>query len=122
MRTFSLDRIKSLKVIDEHFPPRNVSPEEELSSSFGVWLDGEMTDVVLRFDKSFKDYISRRKWHESQKEKILKNGRLEVRFKVSGLKDIKHWIFRWLPYVEVVSPKTLKDDIKKDLKQALHII
>jgi predicted DNA-binding transcriptional regulator YafY len=119
MRTFALDRIVSLNVLDDHFHPKNISPEEEIASSFGVWLDGEKVDVVLRFDKTYMPHIQRKKWHQSQKEKKLKDGRLEVSFKVIGLEDIKHWIYRWIPHVEVVSPKELKDTFKKELKQAL---
>jgi predicted DNA-binding transcriptional regulator YafY len=119
LRTFALDRISSLKVLNEYFSPRNISPEEELSKSFGVWLDGEMVDVVLRFDKPYMHLIQRKKWHDSQKEKKLKDGRLEVSFKVSGLEDIKYWIYRWIPHVEVVSPRELKEIIKKELKQAV---
>ena len=119
MRTFALDRIISLKVLNEHFHPRNMSPEEELASTFGAWLDEEVVDVKLRFDKDFKRYILRRKWHKSQEEKELKDGRLEIKFRVNGLKDIKHWIYSWIPYVEVVSPKKLKDSVRKDIKEAL---
>jgi predicted DNA-binding transcriptional regulator YafY len=119
LRTFALDRIVSLKVLNEHFLPRNISPEEELASSFGVWLDGDMIDVVLRFDEVCTPHILRKRWHKSQKEKKLQDGRHEVSFRVNGLEDIKHWIYRWIPYVEVVSPKELKDTFKKELKQAL---
>ena len=119
MRTFALDRIISLKVLNEHFHPRNMSPDEELASTFGAWLDEEVVDVKLRFDKDFKRYILRRKWHKSQEEKELKDGRLEIKFRVNGLKDIKHWIYRWIPYVEVVSPKKLKESVRKDIKEAL---
>ncbi len=47
---------------------------------------------------------------QSQRERELKDGRLELRFRVNGLEGITHWIYRWLPYVEVVSPKELKRD------------
>ncbi len=121
MRTFSIDRILSLKVLDEHFLPRKLSPEEELSSSFGVWLDGQMVEIKLRFDAYCKPYILRKKWHQSQKEKELDDGRLEVSFRVNGLEDIKHWVYRWIPYVEVVGPKKLKNMMKTELEQALKM-
>lgn len=120
LRTFDLDRIISLKVLNEHFVPVNISQKEELSGSFGTWLDGKPVEVVLRFDSDIKPYITRKKWHQSQKEKELKNGQLEVRFKVNGLDEIKTWIYRWLPYVEVVAPKKLKEIIRAELKNALR--
>jgi predicted DNA-binding transcriptional regulator YafY len=75
--------------------------------------------VVLRFDAEIKPYLQRKKWHQSQRERELKDGRLELRFRVNGLEGISRWIYRWLPHVEVVSPKRLRANIKLELEQAL---
>jgi predicted DNA-binding transcriptional regulator YafY len=119
VRTFALDRIISLKVLEEHYIPRNIAPEEELSGAFGTVVDGEPAEIVLRFDPECKPYIQRKKWHESQRERELKDGRLELRFRVNGLEGITPWIFRWLPYVEVVSPKKLRENVQAELEMAL---
>lgn len=118
LRTFALDRIVSLKVLKEHFIPKGISSDDELSGSFGNMLDGEPVEVVLRFDSEIKPYVLRKKWHQSQKEKELSDGRVEMRFKVNGTEGIKQWIYRWIPHVEIVEPKELKDEIKKELKEA----
>jgi predicted DNA-binding transcriptional regulator YafY len=119
-RTFALDRIQSLNVLNEHFIPENISPEEEVSGAFGVMVDQEPVEVVLRFDKEIKPYILRTKWHESQKEKEPKDGRIEVKFNVNGLDEIRQWIYKWLPYVEVISPKSLRKIVKKELRLSLE--
>lgn len=119
-RTFALDRIQSLKVLNEHFIPENISPEEEISGAFGVMVDQEPVEVALRFDKEIKPYVLRKKWHQSQKEKELKDGRVEVRFNVNGLDEIKQWIYRWLPRVEVISPRRLKEMVKEELRLSLE--
>ena len=111
-----------MKVLNEHFVPVSISPEEELSGTFEVWLDEKLVNVVLRFDKACKPYIMRKKWHQSQKEKELKDGRLEMRFKVNGVEDIKRWIYKWLPHVEVVAPKKLKETVRAELKEAVKKI
>jgi predicted DNA-binding transcriptional regulator YafY len=119
VRTFALDRIPALKVLEEHFIPRNIAPEEELSGAFGTVVDGEPVEIVLRFDPEYRPYLQRKRWHESQRERILKDGRLELRFTVNGLEGITPWIYRWLPHVEVVAPKRLREGVKEELKQAL---
>ena len=119
IRTFALDRIVSLKIQEEHFVPRNIAPEEELSGAFGTVVDGEPVEIVLRFDAECRPYLQRKKWHESQRERELKDGRLELRFRVNGLEGITPWIYRWLPHVEVVSPKRLRQGIKEELEKAL---
>jgi len=118
-RTFALDRIMSLKVLHKHFLPKKISPEDELSGSFGNIVDGEPEEVTLRFDAYIKPYVLRRKWHLSQKEKELEDGRLEIRFTVNGLEGIRPWIYRWIPYVEVVEPKELRETVGKELKEVM---
>lgn len=54
VRTFALDRIIALKILEEHFVPRNIAPEEELSGAFGTVVDGEPVEIVLRFDAEIR--------------------------------------------------------------------
>ena len=119
-RTFALDQILSLKLLDDYFVPRRRPEEDELMAAFGSFLDGEAGEVVLRFDPEIKGYIQRKKWHPSQQEKELPGGRLEARFRVNGLDGISRWIYRWLPHVEVIAPPELKEKMKEDLKKALR--
>ncbi|RJQ14720.1 MAG: WYL domain-containing transcriptional regulator [Nitrospiraceae bacterium] len=119
-RTFALDRISSIKVLNKHFVPVDISPEDELSNSFGSVIDGKPVDVVLRVDAAGKAFITRKKWHQSQKIKELKDGGIEVRFRVNGTEGIKTWIYRWLPHVEVIAPKKLRDTIYTELRGAIN--
>jgi predicted DNA-binding transcriptional regulator YafY len=118
-RTFALDQIRLLKVLPEHFVPQSISPAEELSGTFGTFVDGELVEVVLRFLPEIKSQVLRKRWHPSQREKTLKGGVLELRFTVNGWDGIKPWIYRWLPWVSVISPRDLKETVKKELTQAL---
>jgi len=118
-RTFALDRIISLRILNQYYLPKRITPEEDLSGAFGSVVDGEAVKVTLIFDKEIKQYVMRRQWHASQKTLELKGGRLKMIFNVKGFEGIKEWIYRWLPHVEVVAHKKLKEAIKQDLKQAI---
>jgi predicted DNA-binding transcriptional regulator YafY len=120
LRTFALDRINSLYVMNDHFVPKRLMPEDELSDTFGAWIDGEPTEVVLVFDKEFKQNILRKKWFQHEKERELGDGRLELRFDVKGLVGIKKWLYQWTPFVEVVEPEELRDDVRQELNKALN--
>jgi predicted DNA-binding transcriptional regulator YafY len=117
-RTFVLDRIISLRSLDEHFLPKHVSPEEELAGSFGTFVDGEEVEVILRFDPPVKPYILRKQWHQSQKTTELENGQLEVRFHVNGIKGIKCWIYRWIPHVHIIAPEELRELARSEIEKA----
>lgn len=116
-RTFALDRIVSLKVLDKHFLPKDISPEEELSDSFGAWIDGELTEVVLIFDPEVKAQVLRKKWHKSQQVRELKDGRIEMKLTVKGLEGIKKWIYQWILNVSVSAPQELVTLIRSELKK-----
>ena len=51
-------------------------------------------------------------------EKEIKNGRVELTFAVNDLEGIKQWIYRWIPYVEVVEPIELREEVRYELKEA----
>lgn len=119
-RTFGLDRIVSLNVLDEHFLPKPIVPEEELSSSFGTWLDGKASEVVLVFDKEIKQQVLRKKWHPDQKVKELPDGGIEMRLPAKGMGGIKKWIYQWIPFVNVKAPRTLASEIKNDLNRVFN--
>lgn len=119
IRTFAIDGVGSLKVLSEHFLPKDINASEELDATFGAWMDGEPVEIVLRFDKNLKTGVLRKKWHTSQVNMELSDGRLEVRFTIKGLGGIKKWIFQWLPYVEVIEPAELREEIVNDLSNAL---
>jgi predicted DNA-binding transcriptional regulator YafY len=118
-RTFALDRIQSLTVLDRYFVPPNLTPEEEVSGAFGAFIDGDPVDVVLRFDETYRPLILRKTWHPSQKQRELPDGRIEITFRVNGILGIGNWIHQWIPHVEVVKPKELRDAFLDDLENAM---
>ncbi len=120
VRTFALDRIKSLTLLERYFIPPDLKPEDELSGAFGAFLDGEPVDVVLKFEESYKPLILRKTWHPSQKARELPDGSLEVTFRVNGVYGIRNWVYQWLPHVEVMAPKEFRDMFHDDLKNALR--
>jgi predicted DNA-binding transcriptional regulator YafY len=120
MLFFALDQIESLTVTDKPFMPKVTHATRELVGAFGSMVDGDPVEVVLRFNPVYKAYIQRQKWHESQKEKLLSDGSLEVRYTVNGLDGIKPWIYRWLPNVTVKEPEELRTLMKEDLTQSLN--
>ncbi|UCG78901.1 MAG: WYL domain-containing protein [Nitrospirota bacterium] len=120
MRTFALDRIKSLTILEEQFVPKRIVPEDELADTFGAWIGGRSEEVVLVFDRDFKHNILRKeKWFQQQKTRELADGNLEMKFKVKGLTGVKKWVYQWMPFVEVIRPKELRDAVKDELALAL---
>jgi predicted DNA-binding transcriptional regulator YafY len=119
VRTFVVDRIKTLTLTKEGFRiPPDFSIEEYTKDSLGVMQDKNIK-VVVRFDKNVAGYIKERTWHESQKIKQNKDGSITVTFTVAGTREIKFWVLSYGKSAEIMHPKALRDEIKKDLTLAL---
>jgi predicted DNA-binding transcriptional regulator YafY len=119
IRSFALDRIQDCGERNLYFSPRSdFNLEEYLAKSWGV-VDGEEMKVVVRFKPEVAEYITRKdKWHPSEARKMLPDGGVELAFTVAGIYEIKKWIYSWIPHIEVVKPRSLRDLIKKELIQA----
>ena len=66
-------------------------------------------------------YIRERVWHSSQQLRERRDGRLEVRLETSGRKELTRWILSWMPNVQVLAPRQLKERINQRLRQGLAI-
>ena len=119
VRTFVVDRIKELRTTRESFRiPSDFSFEDYTKDSFGVIHD-KKTKVVVTFDKEVSGYIKERIWHPSQKIKQNRDGSITTTYHVAGTNEIKFWVLSYGRHAEVLEPTTLRDEIKKDLSQAL---
>ena len=116
IRSFALDRIMEIKERNLYFSTQpDFDLKTYLSTPWGI-VDGKEARVKVRFKKEISDYILRKdKWHSSEKRTVLPNGDVELSFTVAGVDEIKRWIYSWLPHAEVIRPRWLRKQIKKEL-------
>lgn len=111
IRLFSLDRIKKISVLDEHFAmPADFNADEFMKSSFGVF-QGELVKVRIQFTAAVADYIRERTWHPSQSIESRADGSIIFEAEVAGTREIKFWILQWGGQAEVLSPEKLRRDL-----------
>lgn len=119
VRTFVVDRIKLLRLLDEKFEPScDFNLDEYTKHCFKVMQD-ELHTVKVRITPAWARYIGEKIWHESQRSRKLRDGSLELTFQVAGLDEIKQWIMSLGSEAYIEEPKKLRDIIKADLKKAL---
>lgn len=113
LRTFVPSRIQSLEPTGKKFQrPQNFSVEQTLSGSFGVHSPEGRYDVVIRFDSEVADYIREKRWHASQKLREVGKGGVELRLKLSSLKEIERWVLGWAGHAVVVQPPELIERVR----------
>ena len=77
-------------------------------------------EVVIRFDGEVADYIREKRWHASQKLRGLPKGGLELKLKLSSLKEIERWILGWAGHAVVLEPPELVDRVRAAAERMMN--
>jgi predicted DNA-binding transcriptional regulator YafY len=118
VRTFAVERIEKIEVLDESFEvPADFNVSEYGRSAFGI-AGGRPEAVELAFDAEMAGYIRERVWHESQSLEEGADGAVVLRLNVAPGWELKAWIKGFLPQVKVVKPASLRDEIAGELEKA----
>lgn len=120
IRTFVPARIKSVKPTGKTFErTQDFSLEKRLRDSFGVHSGEGDFNVLLRFSPRVADYIREKKWHDSQKLRELKDGGVELKLKLSSLREVERWVLSWGGEAKALKPRQLVDSIRAAARKLL---
>jgi predicted DNA-binding transcriptional regulator YafY len=116
-----LDRIIEVKEITNKYIEDETNWIDFFSDFIGVTKnEGELVEVKLLFTKEQASYIITKPIHESQKNKLLEDGSLEIRIWVIPNYELEMKILSFGDKVRVVAPITLKTRINIILKAAAN--
>ncbi len=120
LRTYKIDKIKDLEVLDEYFDKdESFNLKDWCNNSFGIYQE-EPLNIVLEFDKEVKEDVLNYHFHPTQKVKVLKNGNIEVKFTAGGTYAICQELFKWGCDVKINKPVELKNYYKRYLTDVLN--
>ena len=118
--TFALERFRQVRVTEDTFgAPREFNLDRYLEGSFGIFR-GEPVRVALRFSRQVARYVAERQWHPSQVVSLLLTGELEMTLRVPLSPELRRWILGYGKDVEVLEPKSLREDIRREWLAALR--
>ena len=121
VRIFALDRIKNIQVTDATFEiSEDFNLDDFMKSSFGVF-QGAPTRVRIWFAADIADYIREKTWHDTQKFEMQKDGSIIFEAEVAGTKEIEFWVLKWGAKAKVLTPESLRDDIRKEIEAMREI-
>ena len=120
IRTFKVERIGDLAITTRTFEaPETATLASALSKAWDIIADQPEVDVVLRFAPNVATRVREATWHPTQVVEELEDGSLAWRARVSGTIEIRLWILQWGDDVEVLEPRTLRDDVAATLRRAV---
>ncbi len=119
--TFKVERIKEIQLMGESYSiPEDFDANEYLSSGFGIVAEKGSAAIKLKFDKEIARLAEETVWHPTQTVKKLQDGSAEVSLKVSVSDELISWIMGWGQYLEVLEPKTLRNEVIKRTREILN--
>ena len=120
LRKFRLDNIESVVPTEEYYDiPNNL--KTMLDESVNVWFDEKnKKKVTLKIDKQVATYFKKKKYFPKQIiKKENKDGSIVLESAFSDDMEIIPTVLHWIPWVEVIQPKEIKDQIHEKLKTYL---
>lgn len=122
IRNFNMVMMSSVKALDRIFTvKKDFYIKEYLRSGFGIYKGGTLKEVTLRFSPQKSKWIRGQIWDKDQKEKVLKDGSIELTFPVASYAEIMMEILKHGSDVEVIKPKSLRELIKAEAKKITKI-
>lgn len=102
--------------------PRTFDPASHTNGMFGI-VEGAEVEVELAINNAETEaYLRERRIHPSQRYSVGADGRTRLAITVRGTTELANWILGLCPYVEVIRPVELREEIRGRLQEgvALH--
>ena len=117
VRTFAVERIEEISLLEESFTPADDMPDEAFPHSLGVH-SGPPERVVIEFEPGVAEYVRAREWHQSQHWEARADGGLLLTLDVCMDHALRSWILSFGPLARVTAPESLVHDIAAQIEQA----
>ena len=120
-RSFGLDRISDLKILDQKFRPKIFDPIAHYQHAFGIEISNLPEKIVLKFTSKQALYIKALPIHQSQKV-ILENSDFCVcEYFMHPAFALSMEILKYGDSVQVLEPISLITEIKARIKNTLKL-
>ena len=119
LRTFSIDRMRRPKVLEDtalDLPDADL--DAHYASAYGIFGGKADKVAVLRFSAERARWVADESWHPQQKGKSLQDGRYELRIPYRDARELVMDIMRHGAHVEVIEPAALRDEVRQQLESA----
>lgn len=122
MRIFKIERIESIwATTTPYIIPDSFDANTYFDSSWGIVAGGQVEDVKLKFSPEIARIMKETRYHPSQKLSPQKDGTIIMTLSVSVSQEFCAWILGWGEKVEVMEPKSLRNEISHTAREILKV-
>ncbi len=120
LRSFAVDRMSDAHALEAAAIDVGESDLNELlASSYGIFAGKPKAWATIRFSSHAARWVADEHWHSQQKGEWLADGRYELMLPYSNSKELLMDVLKYGPDAEVVSPLSLREEMKILLQLAL---
>ncbi|NDW08660.1 YafY family protein [Dysgonomonas sp. 520] len=123
LKTYGLDRINDLVILDETFPKDNtINVSEKFKYSYGIYSSDEypIEDVILSFDARDGSYLKSLPLHHSQEIITDNKDEFVIRLRLKITLDFIMELMSRSWSLKVIEPLSLREEIQSICKSALE--
>jgi predicted DNA-binding transcriptional regulator YafY len=121
VRDFALHRIRRITMTTARYGiPGSFDRDRYLAEAFSIEKGAKPVEVVVRFGSRQARWIRERRWHRTARLQNAIDGGCTLRFRVSGLGEVRRWVMQFGPEAEVLAPSALRRQVAEDLARALE--
>jgi predicted DNA-binding transcriptional regulator YafY len=120
LRTFAVERIRRLALLDERFTPAQQLPAEPFGDSMGVHT-GKPQPVALAFAGEAARHVRERRWHRTQRLETRNDGTVVLRMRVCVDFALQAWILSFGSQARVLQPSELAERILEQIEEAREL-
>ncbi|MFA8018245.1 helix-turn-helix transcriptional regulator [Bremerella cremea] len=121
VRTFKVNRIEKIEVLDDTFEiPQNFQVDRFLRNAWHMIPEpGPDQHIIIRFDPLVAQNVAEVQWHKTQEIHWNEDGSIDFEVNVSGIREISWWILGYGSRAKVLQPESLQKLIADHARKIL---
>jgi len=113
-RTFKMNRIIDLKILDEQFDTEHISLQKYIDQQKDSWKkEQQFHNIEIAFNKSLVKFAESRKYYFGFVEQEDKADAIHMKFLNSSLEIMVRWLIQFGDQATIIKPQGLKDRMKE---------
>ena len=120
LRSFSVDRISSARMLDAD--ARDIAEaqlDEHLAGSYGIFSGPPKGWATIVFSAKSARWVADERWHSQQQGRYLSDGRYELKVPYSTSRELLMDVLHYGSDAEIIEPPSLREQAKSLLQLAL---
>ena len=120
LRSFAVDRIRAVKMLDkaaDDVPMQDL--DAVLASSYGIFSGAPKAWATIRFTEHAARWVADEHWHSQQEGKRLPDGGYELKLPYSNSRELLMDVLKYGPDAEIIAPVSLREEMRILLQLAI---